>query len=172
MSELLTLSYHDSQAVLCERHPTEYPIGIESYYDGPVPLGGGQGGFSWFRSHDEAARYFVDVALRKQWLPLVGLENDAEFLAWVESALHEPFHGDAGRKHKLEVLNAELAGLLQVRFWGSRDELLAGDSEFAKQIRVWFRRGADDFDDEPISDAPITPEERDAFIEQLPSYGW
>jgi hypothetical protein len=171
MSDLFAMSYLESQAELVERAPSDYPIGVESYYDGPAPMGGGMGGFTWFRSHDEAARCFVEVALKQQWLPLAELEGDTALLAKIESLLSAPFQGDADRKPKLDALNAELSGLVQVRFWGSLDELLAGDSAFAKEIRAWFRGPYDDEGD-VADDSPIGAEERQEFIDELRNYGW
>ncbi len=68
-------------------------------------------------------------------------------------------------EQNLDRLNEVGKSFMSVDWWGEFDDLLQGNSELACEIRSSFR--SDDGD----SEAPITNEEMDEFVEYIHTYG-
>ena len=74
---------------------------------------------------------------------------------------------------RLEAFNNLLKGLLQIDWIGRFEELCASDKDFCYKLRVWFRNNADTEGTSIVaSNAPIQPEETEAFCEMLREYGF
>jgi hypothetical protein len=71
-----------------------------------------------------------------------------------------------------EQLNSLLQGL-EVRWWGTFDELVGSGTEFARELRDVFRSGEDDegVDDGDL-ERPIPSERLADFVEFLAAYGY
>jgi hypothetical protein len=60
-----------------------------------------------------------------------------------------------------------LKSFSQIEWWGQFDELLSGESEFAREIREWYR----DFNRANVVDSSPVTEEEEEFAYALQAYG-
>lgn len=66
-----------------------------------------------------------------------------------------------------ERLNSLTRGLVQIPWWGTFQELMTGDSSYARSVRVWARSGDEDSD----PTRPFDPEELEEFRAAIQEYG-
>jgi hypothetical protein len=115
------------------------------------------------------------ITIVKHLEPLVAeLEEDeaARFRKAIDSLLNGLKESDQLLDDNREQLNSLLQGS-EVRWWGTFDELVGGDTEFARGLRDLFWSGEDDegVDDGDL-ERPIPSEQLADFAEFLAGYGY
>ncbi len=139
--------------------------GFESYGDAPAGIGGGVGGFSWFRER-EAMLDFVGRLLTF-FSPGPASADHGEVAGRAAAVVARVRSGELSMDEGLAHLNEVLRRFSQLRWWGQLSELLCGDRPFEREIRAWAR-GAESGAD---PSRPIDEAERPAFIEGLRDFG-
>lgn len=139
--------------------------GVYAFDDGPVIAGGGDGGLLWFPSHEGLLLLLDDCAAVRSSLKLRETRQRRRALAPVMSGAA---CCDAAKLDAIKDWNHALKGFLQVVWYGDFCELLSGDSDFAHEIRIWYRsRGTVTAQ----SDAPIEAAEHTQFAAALQEFG-
>ncbi len=111
------------------RSPLEFEVGL---YLADGPAEGGAQGFCWFASEDDAIAYLRDG------LPSL-FGGDDEDVTPLRLAMERALCCIGGFKAlPLEAVNAAAAGLFELRWAGTFDELRYGKSDFAREIQYDF----------------------------------
>ena len=80
----------------------------------------------------------------------------------VSEIANRVFRNEIGREEAIKEFNLVSQHFFQIEWWGSREELLSGDSEFACEARSWWRKLSGNKDNSSIRDS-----EMDAFLKYL-----
>ena len=168
-SEVLSDQANSLAQLSAERSPQTHTWGMFSWGDAPGAIGGGVGCFQWFDSCEELLSFLTDYSpalymsfeQKKDWFTF------RDRLRLIAASIEdEPMGG-------LDAFNNSLKGLLQIDWIGRFEELCASDKDFCCKLRVWFRNNADTDETSIVaSNAPIQPEEIEAFCEMLREYGF
>ena len=119
------------------------PWGYFHYLDGPPAVGGGVGCFAWFESRDAL---FAFIVHHQAWIGAP--EADTAPAERAEQVQAQEIDMEQARLQINELLRT----FSQIEWWGRADELLAGDGDFARELREWYR----DFSRiEPVDGSPI-----------------
>jgi hypothetical protein len=175
-----TTSPHEARRAMVEarieaaidRTPTRSDWGIESYGDAPAVMGGGVGGFLWFASREELFRFVADALLTLH--PAPRTTDTRRIEAVIRAHLDAASVGTLSLEDTRMLLNRNLRRIAQIRWWGPLEDLRCSDAEFPRQLRAWARdEYADDQDNAApgASEAPVTDEELDDFVEAIRTYG-
>jgi hypothetical protein len=148
-----------------ERLPTEHPWGYFHYMDGPPAAGGGVGCFAWFDTRDEMLLF---IARHQVWLApgpegVDPIEKAAQVEKIIDDLLADNIDMDTARISINEVLKS----FSQFEWWGPFEELVSGESEFAREIREWYR----DFSRAKVVDSSPVIREDEEFAYALQAYG-
>lgn len=123
-----------------ERSPLEYFHGL---YLVDATRFGGATAFSWFADDAEALAFLRDALVRLY----LDASEEADDARAVSQAIGTALNGvDSLQAIDLDAVNAALAGLCQVRWAGSLDDLRVGDKPFELDIQYDFRQNV--FNDE------------------------
>ena len=159
--------------VALDKTPRPESWAFFSYDDGPVIWGGGMGALLWFDDADALWDFLGD---HFAWCaPGAGPAEAAEVRGIVDGFQA----ADADAEETRAALNAALAGRVQVEWWGTREELIGGDTAFGRRVRDSWRvntrpahapEDEDDMDaDEEERGDPVPTEDVPAFVAYL---GW
>jgi hypothetical protein len=128
--------------------------------DGPPAAGGGMGAMYWFDTLQDLLQFIANYLVAFNPGPL-STDHVAVFDSVSEIA-NRVFRNEIGREVAIKELNLAARHFFQIRWWGSREELLSGDSYFACEARSRWRNLTGDKDNSPIRDS-----EMDAFLKYL-----
>jgi hypothetical protein len=148
-----------------ERSPAGISWGFFAYDDAPAGIGGGCGSFLWFDSHREMIE-FIGTYL-PFWSAGSPRYRPTEVQAEVMPILAELCSTSQSPEHIRARLNQVLTGYATILWWGQFYELLIGKTEFAREVRLWFRSSR--MPDPP--DAHISVDEQKEFTEAIQEYG-
>jgi hypothetical protein len=149
---MTVLDYRDIAAAAAERDPSVAPFG---YLSGGSFVLDTTRVFSWFETVDELLHSLLESEPRIYDLEHEQVEEHKSRVAGILAAIRS-----GGFTSELRTqLNAETKDYLVIEWWGTFDELMGGDSEFAQEVRMRFR------DDEGVG--PVTAEEIEEFKEFL-----
>lgn len=150
-----------------QRDPRSAPFGI--YSGGSFVLDGVRV-FSWFRSLDELAEFLLETEPA-----IYGIEDEdlASYRKAVSPVL-ERFSTDGFTDELLAELNEAVKSDFTLEWWGRFDELVAGQSNFARNIVTGFLSQAEEWSEEQEDDPPVRAlreDELDEFVEYLQTCG-
>lgn len=146
--------------------PPEHPWGYFHYLDGPPAAGGGTGCFAWCENRVALLSF---IAHYQAWIgaPEASMAP-AERAGQVQSTIARAQAGEIDMEQARLRINGLLRGFSQIEWWGRADELLSGDSDFARELRKWYR----DFNRIlPGNAAPVVAAEAQDFFHALQEYG-
>ena len=148
------------------RDPRDFPWGLFAYADAPAGIGGGVGGFQWFKALPDLLSFISDLSA-------AGYATFDDEADWQElrGCLRQIAAGyEADPDQAIRAFNEELVSLLQINWIGRLEDLLSGGGEYPTTVRAHFR---DDWDDAPTATSvdAIKEEEHEAFISFLSEYG-
>ena len=148
-----------------ERLPTEHPWGYFHFMDGPPAAGGGAGCFAWFDTRDEMLLF---IAQHQVWIA-PGPEgiDPVEKVGQVENIIDELLSDKIDLEAARIEINNLLKGFSQIEWWGQFEELISGESEFAREVRNWYR----DFNRAKVVDSSPVIGEEEEFSYALQAYG-
>ena len=144
-----------------ERIPENSTWGFYSYGDAPGGIGGGSGCFLWFESKEDTLDYIGRLLAVSPSGP-----SSSDYPAILQSTAAIVREWEAEKINTtsaLDRLNTVLRHHSQIEWCGQFEELISGESEFAKGVRSTVR-------DDESSDS-IKPEELQDFLEELSLYG-
>jgi len=149
-----------------ERLPTEYPWGYFHYLDGPPAAGGGAGCFSWFPTRDEM---FLFIAQNQVWIaPGPAGVDPVERVIEVEKIIDKVLADEIDMEAARTEINDALKACSQIEWWGHFEDLVSGESDFAREIRKWYR----DFGRAEVVDSSPVTDEEEQFSYALQAYGF
>lgn len=140
--------------------PREPRYGFFSYSDRHPAFGGGQGGFLWFASQSALLDFLANHFVIFNFPPAE--EQEAISLQTEAKKAVEQI-GANEIDALVSPLNSALKGIVQITWMGRFIELVEGDKDFARQLRLGFR-------DEASANS-IHPDELEEFVEYLQTYG-
>jgi hypothetical protein len=118
--------------------------------------------FLWFDTVPDLASNILDVE------PVIHESTTEQFTTYqtqvaplLENLDHAAMTEDLRRK-----VNAAVKEFITIEWWGSFNDLIAGDSEFAQTIREDFRESDDEPDNSPVMETEI-----DEFVDFVLTYG-
>lgn len=150
--------------------PTWRSWGFFAYDDGPPFCGGGTGFFCWYDSKEEMLEtlhkhpflFHSDRESSEEDEAEINLANS------VRSVLEKMGKGSISDSDALEQLNKLLARIDQIEWWGSFEDLVTGDSEYAKHVRDSFGKLPKSVDTSvPVAES----KELNEFISVLQEWG-
>ncbi|MDR3613211.1 MAG: hypothetical protein P4L53_06575 [Candidatus Obscuribacterales bacterium] len=121
-----------------EKEPASYSWGFFAYDDSPDTIGGGSGNFSWFDSKEELVNFLAKFPLLAHSLDTLDTERFTKAKNFVESVTSDDFDQKA-----VDELNKINAGVEQIQWFGQLDDLLSGETEFAKGMRAFFSKSSE-----------------------------
>jgi hypothetical protein len=121
-----------------EKEPASYTWGFFAYDDAPGDKGGGAGNFSWFDSKEELVNFLAKFPM------LAHSSGSIDSDRFVEAKnLMASFTEDTFDQKAVDELNKINAGVEQIQWFGQLDDLLSGETEFAKGMRMFFAKTTD-----------------------------
>ncbi len=140
-----------------DRDPRQAPWGLFS--GGSFTLDSARV-FTWFETPADLADFLVEG------LPETYRFDTDDLLSYQAEVtpLAKRIEVEGMTRELLEALNDAMKKAINVEWWGSFDELLANQSEFARQITR-------DFLDQSDADRPIDGDESDDFVDYLKTCG-
>lgn len=169
VSDLFSNSFDDAMAIVADRDPRDFRYGYLAFGDAPAGIGGGTGVFAWFASHAERLDFWVDKELGEYWLSETPRGESDAVKAAIRAAVAEVGGLGAGDA-PVSKANAILSGMIELKWWGELDDLLAGSTEFAIALRSDFLEEENDGDS--VVPRAIAPGELDEFVEFLRESGF
>jgi hypothetical protein len=115
-----------------EQQPNSWSWGFFAYDDAPGEIGGGAGNFSWFESKDELVSFLTKFPL----LAHSSDSTDTERFIKAKNCLAQIASENFDQK-VVDDLNKINSGVEQIQWFGQLDELLSGETEFAKGMRTF-----------------------------------
>jgi len=150
---------------ITQGEPGDNTWGFFSYGDAPAAIGGGVGTFAWFPDRIEMLNFIAST------LPFGGradgYEDWREYVATIDAVVEGLKAERIDDQHGVAQLNDLLAGLFQIEWMGTVDDLLRGDHPYAVKVRSAYRR-EDDCADPGV---PIEKDEHESFGEFLIDWG-
>jgi hypothetical protein len=140
--------------------PRERPFALAYANDGPPAAGGGMGTMCWFDSIQDLLEFIANYLIALNPGPISSKHKNVYYS--VSEIANRVFRNEIGREEAIKEFNLAASHFFQIEWWGSREELLSGDSEFACETRSWWRHLTGDKDNSPIRDS-----EMDAFMKYL-----
>ena len=150
----------DAAAQATERDPLEHPYGLfVADEETSIHL--------WFTDAAEALRIYVMSHL----LVYILDADDAECRIAVRGVLDRALAAGQTVADVADELNRITGDESQIRWYGTFDSLLSGDSAHARELRSAFRDESDELDDEGLF-APIATEKIGEFAGFVRGYGF
>lgn len=140
--------------------PREKSFALGFANDGPPAAGGGMGAMYWFDSIQDLLQFIANYLVALNPGPL-STDHRSVFDS-VSQITNRVFKNELSKEEAIKELNLVARHFFQIRWWGSREDLLSGDSDFACETRSWWRNLTGDKDNSPIRDS-----EMDAFLKYL-----
>ncbi|MEA5473347.1 hypothetical protein VB716_03840 [Synechococcus sp. CCY9201] len=164
--EALTQHCQEITSQSCDRDPRVFAWGLFAWGDAPPAIGGGVGAFQWFNSLEDVLEFVTDLS------PAGYMTFEEEDWLQLRDTLRKiAKEFQSSPRQSITDFNSQLKSLLQIDWIGSFEELLSGDEDFARKVRVSFR---EDWIDQPSptgSSRGIDSSETNEFIEFLDQYG-
>jgi hypothetical protein len=154
---------------MCEtnaRAPRDFPWGLFAWADAPPAIGGGVGGFQWFKDLPELLAFVTDLSPAGY----ATFDDEAEWLELRDSLRRIAAGYEAHPEEAIRAFNEELTSLLQIDWIGPFGDLVADEGAFPVMVRARYRG---DWDDSPeaSSCAAIEESEQQSFLAFLSEYG-
>jgi hypothetical protein len=121
-----------------EKEPASYSWGFFAYDDAPGAIGGGAGNFSWFDSKQELVSFLAKFPLLVHSSDTLDTERFVEAKKFLASVTPDNFD-----QKSVDELNKINAGVEQIQWFGQLDDLLSGETEFAKGMRAFFSKSSE-----------------------------
>jgi hypothetical protein len=124
-----------------EREPTSYSWGFFAYDDAPGIVGGGAGNFSWFDSKNELLSFLVKFPLLAHSYETSATPDSEQFKRAKDFL--SSFKAESFDQAAVDQLNKINSGVEQIQWFGQLNDLLCGDTEFAKGMRTFFSKSSE-----------------------------
>jgi hypothetical protein len=142
-----------------DRDPRKFPLG---YFSGGAFVLDSVRVFQWFATIEEVAAWIRDAE------PKIAETEDQQDIARYARASEALLQNSSNLEEARKAVAEALGPVLSFDWLGSFEELISGDSEFARDVRIGFWEHDDEDNNEPTS---IPAEKVEEFIEFLKSYG-
>jgi hypothetical protein len=140
--------------------PGERPFALACANDGPPAAGGGMRSLYWFDTVQDLLQFIANYLVALNPGPQ-NSDHQAVFDT-VSQISNRVFKNDLGKDDAIKEFNLAACRFFQIGWWGSREELLSGDSEFPCETRSGWRNLTGNKDNSPIQDS-----EMEAFLKYL-----
>ena len=140
--------------------PREKPFALAFASDGPPAAGGGMGAMCWFDTVQDLLEFIANYLVALNPCPISS--NNKNVYYSVSEIANRFFRNELGKEEAIKEFNLAARHFFQIEWWGTREELLFGDSDFACEARSWWRHLTGDKDNSPIRDS-----EMEAFLKYL-----
>ena len=122
----------------------------------------GVGCFAWFESSGALLAF---IARYQAWIGAPeGSEGPAKKAEQVQRVIARLQAQETDTEQARPQINELLLTFSQIEWWGHADELLAGDGDFALELREWYREFSRM---EPVDASPIAAAEAQEFFYAL-----
>jgi len=147
-----------------QRDPREFPVGAfvgDTYPIATVFV------FVWFGSSTDLLDTLAECE------PVLHLDPGTEEYKDILARLTAVRESQRPHDELTETLRGEFDAVLSdmeagLRWWGTFDDLVAGEGEFERELRAAFR---DDPEDDELAGRAISPDEADEFVGFVAEYG-
>jgi hypothetical protein len=140
--------------------PGEKSFALACANDGPPAAGGGMRSLYWFDTVQDLLEFIANYLIALNPGPISSKHKNVYYS--VSEIANRFFRNEIGREEAIKEFNFAARHFFQIEWWGSREELLSGDSEFACEARSWWWSLNGDKDNSSIRDSEI-----EAFMRYL-----